>query len=172
MHKLRAMNDTNIVPLYRTDWNDRIALDLALTLEGSGDSVAELLDHYNLERDDLRRFTADSVFNQRVKHFREEIRENGLSFKMKAKVQAEELLGTSWNLIHDIGVSPSVKADLIKSTVKWAGYEPKPDAVDMGMGSGAVRININLNGISGQAIAIDGESHEHRDRQSGLQFEE
>jgi len=160
---MNEADESNIIPLYRTDWNDRIALDLALTLEGSGDTVHELLDHYNLDRDDLRRFTADSVFNQRVSHFRGEIQNNGLSFKTKAKVQAEELLGTSWNLIHDPGVSPSVKADLIKSTVKWAGYEPKTDTIDAGLGSGAVRINININGNSSQAIAIDGESHEYLD---------
>lgn len=162
--------DMNVVPLYRTEWNDRIALDLALTLEGSGDTVADLLDHYNLDPDDLRYFTLDEIFNQRVTHYRAEVRENGLGFKLKAKVQAEELLTTSWNLIHDHGVAPAVKADLIKSTVKWAGYEPKSDAAEVGAGVGAVRININL-GNSNQAVAIDGATYDSGSG-SGIEFEE
>jgi len=162
--------DTNIVPLYRTEWSDRIALDVALTLEGSGDPLPDLLEHYNLDRDDMRRFIADKVFSQRVTHYRQEIREKGLGFRMKAKVQAEQLLDTSWGLIHDRGVSPSVKADLIKSTVKWAGLEPKPDTPEMAAGGGAVRIHINLNGNQSQAIsvaAIDGEAHEYDDADTG-----
>jgi len=36
-----------------------------------------------------------------------------------------------------------VKADLIKSTVKWAGLEPK-DAGPQDQGTGGVKITINL----------------------------
>ena len=59
--------------------------------------------------------------------------------------QAEELLTTSWVLIHDPTTSPAVKADLIKSTVKWAGLEPKNDAQAVDVGGG-VKITINLGG--------------------------
>lgn len=153
--------ESNIIPLYRTGWTDRFALDVALTLEGSGDPLPELLSHYNMDADDMRLFYSDPVFVRRVTHFREEIRENGLGFRLKAKVQAEELLSTSWNLIHDHGVSPSVKADLIKSTVKWAGLEPKTDVLGVGTGGGGVRININFVGNQNQAVAIDGETYEY-----------
>ena len=62
---------------------------------------------------------------------------------MKARAQAEELLTTSWLLIHNEDVSPSVKADLIKSTVKWAGLEVK-GTEDNGAGNAGVSITINL----------------------------
>jgi hypothetical protein len=151
---------TNVVPLSRTEWSDRMALDLALILEGSGDQVSDLLNHYRITGDDLKRFSADKIFKTRVAHFRREIATEGLGFRMKARVQAEELLQTSWNLIHDPSVSPNVKSDLIKSTVKWAGLEPKPDALEGGGGGGqGVRININL-GNTNQAIAIDGETYD------------
>jgi hypothetical protein len=71
------------------------------------------------------------------------VRDKGLTFKLKARAQAEELLTTSWLLIHDPAVSPAVKADLIKSTVKWAGLEPKDTTVTDG-GTGGVKITINL----------------------------
>ena len=63
------------------------------------------------------------------------------------KNEAEELLKTSWLLIHDPMTAPSVKADLIKHTVRWAGYEA-PSVVDTSgnASAGGVRITINLGG--------------------------
>ena len=79
-----------------------------------------------------------------------------MTFKLKARAQAEELLTTSWTLIHSPDVSPAVKADLIKSTVKWGGLEPKNDVVTEGAGGG-VKITINLGGQQHDATVIDAE---------------
>ena len=138
-----------------TKWSDRLAFDIALRLEGSGEEVDEILDRHKLMATDLLSFNRDPIFLKKVEHFRGEIREKGITFKMKAKAQAEELLTTSWALIHSPDVSAAVKADLIKSTVKWAGLEPKNDPVEMG-GGGGVRIMINLGGQDlGTAKLID-----------------
>jgi hypothetical protein len=138
-----------------TKWSDRLAFDIALRLEGSGEEVDEILDRHRLLTTDLLSFNKDPIFLKKVEHFRGEIREKGITFKMKAKAQAEELLTTSWALIHSPDVSAAVKADLIKSTVKWAGLEPKNDPVDVGTGGG-VRIMINLGGQDlGTAKLID-----------------
>jgi hypothetical protein len=138
-----------------TKWSDRLAFDIALRLEGSGEEVDEILDRHRLLATDLLSFNKDPIFLKKVEHFRGEIREKGITFKMKAKAQAEELLTTSWALIHSPDVSAAVKADLIKSTVKWAGLEPKNDPVDVGAGGG-VRIMINLGGQDlGTAKLID-----------------
>jgi hypothetical protein len=89
-----------------------------------------------------------------VEHFRTEVREKGITFKLKARAQAEELLTTSWLLIHDPVVSPAVKADLIKSTVKWAGLEPK-DSPETANAGGGVKITINLGKSPEDARVID-----------------
>lgn len=75
----------------------------------------------------------------------EMVRQDGMSFKMKAKLQAEELLKTSWRLIHAPAdeVPSSVKADLIKATARWAGYDNK-DTGAAGGNATALQININL----------------------------
>jgi hypothetical protein len=57
-------------------------------------------------------------------------------------------------LIHDPAVSPAVKADLIKSTVKWAGLEPKNDVAVDG-GGGGVKITINLGADPRDARTIE-----------------
>lgn len=142
-------------PLDTTKWSDRLAFDIALRLEGSGEDVNELLHRHQITLADLSAFNKDPVFLKKVGSFRDEIKDKGVTFKMKARTQAEELLKTSWLLIHSPDVSAAVKADLIKSTVKWAGLEPKNDTGDTG-NSGGVRITINLgNETLGNATVID-----------------
>lgn len=76
----------------------------------------------------------------------EMVKVDGMSFKLKAKLQAEELLKTSWRLIHaPIDEVPStVRADLIKATMRWAGYDNKDNGG--GNTANAFQININLGG--------------------------
>lgn len=133
----------DLSPFNYTKWSDRLAFDMALLLEGSGETIPELIHRHRISQDDLLGFSKDPVFLKKVEHYRGEVKEKGLTFRMKARAQAEELLTTSWTLIHSPDVSASVKADLIKSTVKWGGLEPKQD-VDATAGGGGVRITINL----------------------------
>lgn len=129
----------------QTKWSDRFAFDLALLLEGSGEKLDELLDRHELDANDLLKFKKDASFLKKVEGYREEVHTKGLTFKVKARAQAEELLRTSWLLIHDPIVSPAVKADLIKSVVRWAGLET-PAKEDGGSVGGGVSITINLGG--------------------------
>jgi hypothetical protein len=142
------------LPLHHTKWNDRLAFDVALTLEGSGETLQEVITRHNISANDIITFNADPVFLKKVEGYRNDIRDKGLTFKLKARAQAEELLTTSWLLIHDPAVSPAVKADLIKSTVKWAGLEPKNEVTADSSGGG-VRITINLGNDSKDAQTID-----------------
>ena len=141
-------------PLKHTKWSDRLAFDVALTLEGSGETLQEVMGRHSIDANDLIMFKRDPVFLKKVEHYRDEVREKGMTFRLKARAQAEELLTTSYLLIHDPGVSPAVKADLIKSTVKWAGLEPKNDDNSEGA-AGGVRITINLGSSQKDARTIE-----------------
>ena len=142
------------LPLNHTKWNDRLAFDIALTLEGSGESLNEITARHNITANDILVFNADPIFLKKVEHYRNEVREKGLTFRLKARAQAEELLTTSWLLIHDPAVSPAVKADLIKSTVKWGGLEPK-DTGAASADTGGVKITINLGPDPKDSRTID-----------------
>lgn len=142
------------LPLNHTKWNDRLAFDIALTLEGSGESLNEITARHNITANDILVFNADPIFLKKVEHYRNEVREKGLTFRLKARAQAEELLTTSWLLIHDPAVSPAVKADLIKSTVKWGGLEPK-DTSASASAEGGVKITINLGPDPRDSRTID-----------------
>lgn len=79
------------------------------------------------------------------------IREEGTSFKLKARIQSEELLKTSWELIHGKDTPAVVKADLIKHTIRFAGLdasiEQKAQANGGNAGSNNFQININLGDV-------------------------
>lgn len=148
--------------MHHTKWNDRLAFDIALTLEGSGETLQEVITRHNITASDIITFNADPIFLKKVEGYRNEVRDKGITFKLKARAQAEELLTTSWLLIHDPAVSPAVKADLIKSTVKWAGLEPKDTGTQVD-GSGGVKITINLGSDPKDARTIEATTMEMED---------
>lgn len=136
---------------YTAQWSSRLALDSAMVLELDG-NIQEVLDRYNISATDYAKLAKSKAFVAQVDAYRKEIKAKGVPFRMKARAQAEELLSTSWCLIHHPEVSPAVKADLIKSTVKWAGLEPK-DSVEPVGGNGGVAITINLGDKTVSAVA-------------------
>ena len=152
-----------------TTWSNKIALELALVLESGLGTVEDLLSSNRITKEDLVEFNHDQTFLRTVEGYREDIREKGLAFKLKARVQAEELLRTSYLLTQDPDVPASVKADLIKATVKWAGYEIPPQQQQQGAGNGmSITINFRGDGDKAETInitpkptpAIDYEDHE------------
>lgn len=104
--------------------------------------VAEICAAYDIDKDQFIDLTRDPLFVQAFKNAQEMLQKDGMSFRIKARMQAEELLKKSWAMIHSDHTPTTVKADLIKSTVRWAGLEPKNDTGG-GLGN-AFQININL----------------------------
>lgn len=143
-------------PATYTRWPDRLALEVALFLMDSGSDLDEIAKKYNLSLTDFQSFQNDPLFIQQVDLYKEKLEAGGKSFKLMAQAQAMELLDTAWQLIHSPDTSAAVKADLIKNTVKWAGYEPKPDTVASDTGSaGGVNITINLGDKGETPLIID-----------------
>lgn len=117
--------------------------------------MPEILQRHGATPEALLVYSKDKLFSDKIEAYRDDISNNGLSFRLKAKTQAEELLMVSWQLIHSPDTSASVKADLIKSTVKWAGLEPKGDEKGSLSGGGGVTITINLGNEKREIELID-----------------
>jgi hypothetical protein len=127
-----------------TKWSTRLALDIALQLSDSDAfDLGEILAFHKLTEPELVKIAADPLFQRQVQQFRDEIRDKGLGFRTKCKIMADEVLKTTWSLVHDQDTSPAVRADLIKSLVRWADLEPK-DKAGIGGDVGGVKITINL----------------------------
>lgn len=135
----------NLIAPLRRRWDDRFALDFAMTLEGSGVPPEKLLKEYGFTPADLAAFSQEPLFIKKVETLQNQLKERGFTFKFKAQMQAEDLLDTSWDIIHDHEVSPAVKADLIKWTAKVAGLEPTKETVTDNQG---VKINIIMGDVS------------------------
>lgn len=97
---------------------------------------------YGITRERFREMIAHPVFQKAYAEAVEALKVEGMSFKVKAKMQAEAFLATSFKMVQNPLVSESVRADLIKNTVRWAGYDAK--AVDTGAGGTGFSIHINL----------------------------
>ena len=141
------------LPLNHTKWSDRLAFDMALLLEKSGETLDEVIERHKITPSEMLVFNEDPIFRKKVEVYRDDIREKGVTFRLKARAQAEELLMTSWQLIHSPEVSPAVKADLIKSTVKWGDLEPRTNSADVEAGGG-VKITINLGETTHQMTQV------------------
>jgi hypothetical protein len=115
-----------------------LAMELALHVA----SVPEICASYDISKEEFLVLIENPLFIQAYAVAKESLAKDGMSFKVKAKLQAEKLLEKSWSLIHSDATPSAVKADLIKSTIRWAGYEPKGDAA--GGNGTAFQININL----------------------------
>jgi hypothetical protein len=78
----------------------------------------------------------------------EMVKQEGMSFKLKARLIAEENLKQVWKLINDDKdkVPAAVKAKLIEINARWAGFDPKSNGEgnEGGGPSNAFQININL----------------------------
>lgn len=109
----------------------------------------EIKEEYGFTDEEWAELRHDPVFLADLQRAVEMVKEEGASFRLKARLQAEELLKSSWRLIHSPAdqVPPSVKADLIKATMRWAGYDDKVGkAADAGNANN-LNIQINLGGV-------------------------
>ena len=108
--------------------------------------LKDICEVYGLDQDDWDRLRQDPVFVQDLKRCVEDLRTEGVSFKMKARLQAESLLKRSWQMIHSPSdqVPPSVAADLIKFTIRAAGLDGSKDQAAGAALNSALQININL----------------------------
>ena len=85
----------------------------------------EICEAYNISKSEWADIRVNPVFIRALTDAVELLKKEGMTFKIKARLQAEALLQTSWSLIHAPAeeVPSSVKADLIKFTIKAAGYD-------------------------------------------------
>ena len=129
-----------IPALYKTT-HERLACELALRMDDT-DAVFERYGYSPEAAQELMESPAFAVLLAKVGT---EIRENGLSFRLKAKAISEELLPTAFDLATDPLCSAAVRADLIKWAARVAGNEPAP-AKGVEQGSGGFTLSITFAG--------------------------
>jgi len=123
---------------YSFPWPPSLPLELAL----EPGHEEEILARYNLSMENLETLLVSNAFKLAYQNARKSVGEEGLSFKLKARLLAEHHLVTVDDIINTPTVAASTKGDLIGKLVKWGGLETDPSKKDTGVGS--VNIQINL----------------------------
>lgn len=145
----RGDGDSPYVDPANFGWPPTLALELAMRV----DTTPNICRAYGIERERWKEIAANPVFIAELAGAVEALRQDGMAFKARAGLQALELLKASWALIHAPATPPNVKADLIKSTVDWAGLNASKDkGPGIGVQGGVVNgfhINIQINNDRG-----------------------
>lgn len=106
------------------------------------DTPANICEAYGYSKEDFAAMIQHPVFIKAYQEASEALKVEGASFRVKARLQAEAYLETSFAMVQNPATADSVRADLIKSTVKWAGLEPKGGASGEGGANFAIQINL------------------------------
>lgn len=126
---------------------EALAFAVARNHCGPDHPIEEVLATEGISLEEFTHVLEDKLFQTAVKKYTKELTENGTSFQLKARLQAEELLARQFFLIHDPETPPAVAVKAIENTVRWAGLEPKtsPNGASGAVGAG-FQIIFNLNG--------------------------
>lgn len=133
--------------VYKTQ-HERLAFELALGQPGDAGTVFA---NHGYTQEQAVAVLSDPNFAKLLERVTKEVKENGVSFRNKVRMQAEDLLQHSYALATDPEVSSAVRLDAIKSTVKWAGLEPK-EKDDKGGAGGGLTLNISFAGQAPQTV--------------------
>jgi len=126
-------------------WAPTLPIELALKTASPRDLQIE----YGYTDSEWAALRANAVFLRELAGACELVRQEGMSFKLKAKLIAEENLKQVWKMVHaDHALVPAaVKSKLIELTARWAGFDPKGSGEGGGPGGpvNANTLNIQIN---------------------------
>lgn len=148
-----AMNDITlpINPVNNVAWDKRLLVDVAI-----GTPEEAILDAYGITVYAYRAILDDIGFQRALAVLKKDLQKDGMSFRLKAQLQAEAMLEENWMLAHDReNVPAETRRKAIADTVRWAGWSG--DGVQGVAAGGGFTINIDL-GNARRGVIIEGET--------------
>lgn len=136
----------DVPELYRKKL-DMLAVELALHI----DDAEEIFLRHGYSPEQAADLLESPAFMLLMQQAQKEVLENGISFRTKAKLIANELLPYAHDIATDPLQSAAVRASLIQWTVKIAGLEPKEMKDDGKSGSG-LTLSIQFSGMPPQQV--------------------
>jgi hypothetical protein len=104
------------------------------------DSPQNICAAYGLTHAQFEELVKHPVFIKAFQDAVEALKVEGMSFKVKARLQAEAYLETAFKMAQNPGTSDAVRQKIIADTVRWAGLDKKAEDTSAGTG-----FNIILN---------------------------
>ena len=124
---------------------------LALDLAVQSDTAENLCKKYDLTLRQFQSIISHPAFIKVVEDMQQEIGDRGVTFKMKAAVQADMYLEDLHKMIRDTMTPPNIRLGAIQSIVKWAGLEPKQTA-GTGETIAPFKLTINMPSVSAPVV--------------------
>lgn len=125
-------------------WPPTLLVELALKT-AEPDLIRQ---EYGYTVEEWRLLPQNPTFMKELAGMCELVKQEGMSFKLKAKLIAEENLSEVFKLTRDPACPPAVKGKLIELTARWAGFDPRTNGEDAINGGGALQantLNISIN---------------------------
>lgn len=132
---------------------EAVALEIAKNKVGAKLPLKDLLVSLNMTEEAMTTLLDNQLFTQKVAAYAKELTESGESFAMKARILAEDLLGTQYRLLKDPETPASVVIAGIANVVRWGGLEKRAGESSEGLGN-RVSINISLDSAKTQPQTI------------------
>lgn len=130
-----------------------LAFEVARNEVGMKLPMKELLANLGVPEATFLQHSQDRMFVRSVKSYKKELEDKGVSFQMKARIQAEEMLKKQWLIVHDPLTPPQVAVKAIENTVRWAGLDASK-TVEASNGPG-FSITINLPNAPSEKTVIE-----------------
>lgn len=134
-----------IVP---TRWTPQLLLEDALELF----SDEELCSRHTLSIGTLLSIRQVPLYRAELAKMRADIRENGLTFKHKARLQAEQLLEMAFDWACDNDAPLKDRLSVLTKMVEWGELEPKKESA--GAANAGFTFVVNLPGTAPQTMAL------------------
>lgn len=136
-------------------FDSRLPYDLAI---GASDE-REIFLRYGLSQEQAALLKEHELFKMSVAAASQELKESGMTFRLKAKVMAEDLLEEAYMIATDPLSPTAERVKLIQWAAKMADLEPAPKdkAQAVGIGGGGFNLQIVLQqggGAQGQVIDV------------------
>lgn len=122
-------------------WPPKLCIDFALGLE---DEETILL-RYGITPEEFNQIKHLDAFRRDLAQAAAAIREEGLTFKTKCKLFAEEYLEELYLQLFDKSLGASTRFDMFKKLVQLGGLEPKPEKADVNSFDNLPRVAIQIN---------------------------
>ncbi len=144
---------------------DALAFDVAMQLEGkwaeeTTDDAKQAM--HGMSGREWARVVPSPAFKAKVAQLRKEISENGLSFRVKARVMAEELLQDVWAIARNPNVPANIRLQAQTRIVEWSGLVDRGGGAQGSQGS-SIHIHLGTKEddkgqvVEGEVISYGGE---------------
>lgn len=128
-----------------------LAMAIARNQVGAKLPISDVLAAEGATESFLETALSDPLFQNLVKKYATELKENGFSFQAKCRVIAEDVLKTQYQIITDRDTPAAVRVKAIENIVEWGDL--KPSAVNASKNQGGPMFSINISLPSPQQAA-------------------